>query len=414
MDFLSHYILNLCLILFIGGSDSDNESCQWTRFRGSDGSGIDSTRSAPVVWDSADFRWKIPLPGKGNASPVVWGNTIFVTSADDELGIGYAFALDDRDGRILWKKEYEIPELAMHPNNKLAASSPAVDESSIYFIWLSKEKTHLIALAHDGSLRWEIEFDGIVSRHGGGSSLMLTNKHVVFTREQEHFSSLKGSWVAVNKQNGATAWELERESVKANSFSTPVMVNMENQPPQLIFASQAHGFTSVNPETGQVLWERKQLFPARVVASPIYSEGLVIGCCKGEAAVFDLKSMADTARYHLPRSLSPYVPTPIVVGEYLYSFMDNGTVACIVLETGELMWKESPAGPIFGSPICVDGNLYCMTKAGEVIVIRADSSYQLLGVYELGDGSFSTPVMSESGMVFRTFSSLILLENSND
>ena len=413
MNFLINYLLYSYFLLLIGGSDSDIESFHWTRFRGSDGSGIDSNGNAPVRWDSTDFRWKITLPGKGNASPVVWGNTIFVTSSDDENDIGYAVALDDRDGKILWKKEFNVPELAMHPNNKLAAPSPAVDDSQVYFIWYSKEKTNLTALAHDGSIQWEAEFDGIESRHGGGSSLMLTDRYVVFTREQEDFSSLKSSWIAVDKRTGTTAWELERESVTANSFSTPVLVNMGNQPPQLIFASQAHGLTSVDPETGQVLWERKKMFPARVVASPIYSDGLIIGCHKGKTVVFDINptanQVADTARYLLPRNLSPYVPTPIVVGELLFLFTDNGTVACVILETGELLWKERPAGAIYGSPICVAGNLYCMTKAGKVLVIRADTSYQLLGIHELGDGSFSTPVMSRSGMVFRTFSQLMVL-----
>ena len=305
----------------------------------------------------------------------------------------------------------------MHVNNKLAAPTPAVDESQVYFIWYSKEKTNLTVLAHDGTIQWEAEFYGTESLHGGGSSLILTNKNVVFTREQEDFSSLKSSWVAVNKRTGKTAWELERESASANSFSTPLLVKRDNQPAQLIFTSQAHGLTGVNPESGQVLWERKEMFSARVVASPIYSEGLIIACRKGEALVFDLNLIpdqsADTARYVLPRNLSPYVPTPIVVGELLFLFMDNGTVACVLLATGELMWKERPAGAIFGSPVCVDGNLYCITKAGNVIVIRADSSYQLLGIQELGDGSFSTPAMCRSGMVFRTFSQLMLLENSH-
>jgi outer membrane protein assembly factor BamB len=108
------------------------------------------------------------------------------------------------------------------------------------------------------------------------------------------------------------------------------------------------------------------------------------------------------------------VPTPIVVGELLFLFMDNGTVACLRLATGELLWKERPAGDIFGSPVCVDGNLYCMTKAGKVLVIDASPTYQLLGIHELGEGSFSTPVMCGSGMVFRTFSQLILIGNNNE
>ena len=125
-----------------------------------------------------------------------------------------------------------------------------------------------------------------------------------------------------------------------------------------------------------------------------------------------INPVADTARYTLPPNLSPYVPTPIVVGDLLYLFLDNGSVACLVLATGEVLWKERPAGPIYGSPICVNGNLYCMTKAGKVIVLRAQSTYELLGVYELGDESFSTPAMSASGMIFRTYTKLLMLNNT--
>ena len=246
---------------------------------------------------------------------------------------------------------------------------------------------------------------------------MLTDSYVVFTREQEDGSSLKSSWVAVDKRTGESIWELERESAVANSFSTPLLVKPDNQVAQLIFASQAHGLTGVALETGQVIWERKEILPARVVASPIYSDGLIIVGRKGETLVIemdpDTDQAADSARYSLPPNLSPYVPTPIVVGELLFAFMDNGTVACLRLATGELLWKERPADDIFGSPICVNGNLYCMTKAGKVLVIHAKSTYQLLGIHELGEGSFSTPVMSQSGIVFRTFSQLMLLGNDD-
>jgi outer membrane protein assembly factor BamB len=330
--------------------------------------------------------------------------------------MGYVFAVDERDGKILWQKEFNVTDLSLHTNNNLAAATPAVDESQVYVVWYSKEKTSLIALTHDGTIQWQAEFDGIESRHGGGSSLMLTDSHVVFTREQEKdYSSLNSSWVAVNKRTGKTDWELERETVTSNSFSTPLLVKTDNQEAQLIFVSEAHGFTGVDPETGQILWERKELLPHRVVASPVYSDGLIIGCRKGEAVVLEVdlnrNQVADSALYSLPPNLSPYVPTPLVVGELLFLFMDNGTVACVRFATGELLWKEKPAGDIFGSPICVDGNLYCMTKAGKVLVIRADSSYQLLGIHDLGDGSFSTPAMAKSGMVFRTFSKLMLVGN---
>ena len=415
MKLFRQYIQYSFLIFLTGCSVSESELYQWTRFRGANGQGIDAYGSVPVKWDSSGFQWKIKLPGIGNASPVVWEDIIFVTSAVDEKDLGYLMAVDGRDGKILWQKEFTVTDLSLHNNNKLDAATPAVDRTQVYTIWYSKEKTELTALDHYGNLQWQAEFGGIESRHGGGSSLMLTDKYVVFTREQEEGSSLRSSWVAVDKRTGKTAWELERESATANSFSTPLLVKMDNKAAQLIFGSQAHGLTGVDPETGQVLWERKDMLSARVLASPIYSGGLIIIGRKGKTFVIELdpntNQAADSALYSLPNNLSPYVPTPIVVADLLFLFMDNGTVACLRLATGEVLWKERPAGDIFGSPICVDGNLYCMTKAGDVIVIKAGPAYQLLGINELGEGSFSTPVVCSSGMVFRTFSQLMLVGN---
>jgi outer membrane protein assembly factor BamB len=403
-------------LLIWSTSSSNTDINQWTRFRGTDGHGIDTTGLAPTNWGESDYLWNIVLPGTGHASPVVWNDLIFVTSSDDESDLGYVMAFDEKNGELLWQKEFKVTDLTMHNDNNLAAPSPAVDESQVYVIWYSKEHTSLAALSHEGSLQWQAEFGGIEARHGGGSSLMLTDKYVIFTREQEETSSQKSSWVAVNKQTGKTAWELERESAARNSFSTPFLVHNNNSEVLLIFTSEAHGFTAVDPESGEVLWERKSLLTHRVVASPICANGMIVACRKGETVVLEvdayLTPVADTARYTLPPNLSPYVPTPIVVGDLLYLFLDNGSVACLVLATGEVLWKERPAGPIYGSPICVNGNLYCMTKAGKVIVIRAHATYELLGVHALGDESFSTPVMSTSGMVFRTFTRLMMLGNS--
>jgi hypothetical protein len=403
----------LYFLLFLLISASAPENYQWTRFRGSDGQGIDLKGDVPITWDSSDIRWRTPLPGTGNASPVVWANKIFVTSAADEKDLGYVMAVDHRDGKILWKREFTVTDISLHKNNKLDAATPAVDASHLYTIWYSKDKTELTALDHDGNIRWQKEFGGIESRHGGGSSLMLTDAFVVFTREQEDGSTLKSTWVAVNKQTGETAWEVERESARANAFATPLLIRPDKRDPQLIFASQAHGLTGLDPATGKILWENKDVFPSRVVASPVYSDGMIVACRKTECLVFDLDHktgmVKDSARYSLPPSLSPYVPTPIIVGKFLFQFMDNGTVACLRLATGELIWKERPAGDIFGSPVCVGGSLYCITKEGKVLVIKADSSYQLHGINDLGEGSFSTPVMCGEGMVFRTFSQLLLL-----
>jgi outer membrane protein assembly factor BamB len=405
----------LLLFVLISCQAQENEPQAWTRFRGSDGMGISSDPGVPVKWDSTAYRWEISLPGVGHSSPVVWESSIFVNSADDAKDIGFVSAIDEQDGKVLWQKEFRVADLDMHVDNNLASSTLAVDENQLYVIWYTKEKTSLIALTHSGDLQWKSEFPGIEARHGGGSSLLLTESNVVFTLEQEEGSPFKSSWFAVDKITGRIAWELERETCTRNSFSTPILVKNNRQENQLIFTSEAHGFTGVDPETGQVLWENKSLLTHRVVASPVYSDGLIVGCRKGQAMVLEVdlntNTVADSARYTLPPNLSPYVPTPIVVKGLLFLYMDGGTLACVRLDNGDLLWKERPAGPLYGSPVCVGEKLYCLTKKGEVLVIGADSSYELLGIQDLGEGSFSTPVMSGSGMVFRTFSKLILLGN---
>jgi outer membrane protein assembly factor BamB len=411
--FRLQYILAIFLFISASSSAQDGETSQWTRFRGAGGLGLDMNSKVPVVWDSTAYDWNIELPGTGNSSPVVWDNKIFVTSSDIEKHLGYALAVNDSDGKIVWKKEFDVKDLKMHADNDLAMPTPAIDESQLYIVWYSIEKTSLYALDHDGTTQWLAEFDGIEARHGGGNSLMLTEENVIFTREQENGSSLTSSWIAVNKQTGETVWEIERNTVSSNSFSTPFILETEKGKPQLIFSSQAHGLTAVNPETGQILWERDSLLASRAVASPFYTDGKIMLSSKDETMTIEYDhatSMAvDTALYSLPRSLGPYVPTPIVVGMQLFLFMDNGVVACLDYATGDVFWKERPAGAIYGSPVCIGGNIYCITKAGNVLVIQANSNYNLKGITDLGEGSFSTPSMCKKGMVLRTFSRLMLL-----
>jgi len=297
MNHMIKSIFYIFFLLLLVSPSSEAQTNYWTRFRGADGLGIDLNTTIPVILGESGFKWKVPLPGIGNASPVVWGNKIFVTSADDEKDTGYLTAVDTRGGKVLWQVEFRVSDLNMNKDNKLASQSPAVDESQVYIIWYSKEKTSLAALSHEGVIRWQSEFGGMMSRHGGGSSPMLTDDCVVFTREQEkEYSTIISSWVAVDKQTGKTVWELERESPENNSFATPLLLESNNQASQLIFASQSHGLTGVVPGTGKILWERKKLFPARVIASPFYSDGMLIVSQNGKTMVIDLDSTTNQAK----------------------------------------------------------------------------------------------------------------------
>lgn len=402
--------LMIFLLAVIAGAE-DHES-KWPRFRGERGNGYAESAKMPTTWSEDDFDWRIHLPGKGHASPVIWKDRIFITSVDDSLKEGSVFAVRKRDGKILWEKTKQITPYKMHDDNSHATPSPAVDENQVYVLWLSPQACVLNAYTHDGEEVWQAAFDGIVTRHGAGGSPVIMGDMVVFTREQESDSQFSSSWVAVDRVGGQIRWELERETCARNSFSTPtVYPQSSGRPPLLLFASEAHGFTLVNPENGTVVWENDSLFDQRVVSSPVVSQGIIVGSCKGKMVAIrpDLHDGGTEILWTIKGGLAPYVPTPIIVGDLLFSFVDNGTVGCIGLKTGEVLWREKPGGPFYASPILVGTHLVCLTKTGEALVLEAAGSYSLVSENPVGEGSFATPAVAGNRLVLRTFSSLLSL-----
>ena len=162
----------------------------------------------------------------------------------------------------------------------------------------------------------------------------------------------------------------------------------------------------MDPATGKLLWKTPNALPARVVSSPVIAGELIIGNC-GEggrgirmAAVkppADGSSAVGNEVYALERGVVSYVPMPVVHDGLLFLFHDGGTVSCLRIATGEVLWSEKPAGRYFGSPVCVDGKLYCMTIDGDVVVLRAGPKYELLAVNPLGERRATRRPRSRTG-----------------
>src|SRR5579859_5903239 len=105
---------------------------EWTRFRGPNGTGISEAKSIPTTWMEKDINWKVSLPGDGHSSPVLWGDKIFLTSADGEAGKVFVLCLTATDGAILWQKEFPFSKFHKHDYNSFASGSPAHDEHRVY------------------------------------------------------------------------------------------------------------------------------------------------------------------------------------------------------------------------------------------------------------------------------------------
>lgn len=403
-------------LLILGASVSHGQ--EWTRFRGPNGQGISDAKTIPVKWTEDDYNWKVKLPGGGHSSPVLWGEKLFITSGDQQAGKSIIFALNVSDGKVLWQKEYSLSKYRPNKLNSFASATPTVDVDHVYVLFTSPEETILAALNHQGNEIWKRTFEGVLCQHGAGSSPIVHNDMIIFTHEHEDKSSkdARSVWFAVNRKTGETRWKLDRQTGPKTSYSTPCVYTPAGGKPQLIFNSHSHGMTSVNPSTGKIIWEVASAFPARVVSSPVIADELLIGSCgdggSGKRLIAIQPGSSDGSiqpkeAYSIDSGYRPYVPTSIAKAGLLFTFLDRGNVSCWNITTGRQLWEEKPAGKFFGSPVCVDGKLYCITMDGDVVVVRAAETYELLAINPLGEKSHASPAIAGGKMYLRTYSYLI-------
>lgn len=390
---------------------------QWTRFRGPNGQGISYAETIPIKWTQKDYNWKVKLPGGGHSSPVIWGDKVFLTSGDQKTSRGMLLALRVSDGKVLWRKEYALTRYLMNSSNSYATATPAVDGDHVYTLWATANETILVALDHNGEEVWQSTFGGVNSQHGPGISPIVVNDVVVFTHEHERIvNDARSAWIAIDRKSGKRRWKLERQTRGKTSYSTPCVYSQGTDVPLLVFTSFAHGMTGVDPSSGAVVWEAKSVFTSRIVSSPVIAGELLIGTCGDGSSGKRLiavqpgrggKSAEPTEVYKIENRLVPYVTTSLAKDGLLFTFHDRGDICCLRSATGEQLWSEKPAGPFYGSPVWVNGKLYCITKKGEVVVIKADSTYELLAVNPLGEESYATPAVAGGKMYLRTYSHLI-------
>ncbi|MGD2176151.1 MAG: PQQ-binding-like beta-propeller repeat protein [Candidatus Brocadiaceae bacterium] len=393
------------------------EAQEWTRFRGPGGQGISQEPTMPVKWTMQDYEWKADLPGKGHSSPVIWGERVFVTSGDQEANRLYILAFRASDGKELWRRDYAVSPFRMNRANSYATGSASVDADHVYVLLPTAEDTLLIALDHDGGEVWTSDFPGVDSQHGPGNTALAVGELVVFSHEQrgrDEGGGAQSAWIAVDRNTGKVRWTCERDSAQV-SYSTPCVHTPEGGAPQLLFSSNAHGITGVDVETGKVVWEAKSAMPARVVSSPVIAGDLVIGTCgKGGGGVRLAAVRAGTGEevYEATGAQAPYVSTGLFTDGLLFVYHDRGDVSCMVAATGEVLWSEKPGGRFWGSPVLVNGNLYCITREGDVVVIKASRTYELLAINPLGGESYATPAIAGGRMFLRTFSQLMAIEGT--
>ena len=372
----------------------------WPVWRGPSGQGLVVGNSYRDTWSATEgVLWKKAVPGRGNSSPIVWGDSIFLTTAYDGGRRLSLVAFRRSDGTQLWEAFAPDGRPAnAHYKNGHASATPATDGSMVYVSFGSRG---LAAFTFDGKLAWHQDLGPVDNYHGAaGSPLLYKNRVILF---QDHG---RGAFVAAfDTRSGKQLWRTPREAYVG--WGTPVAVRVGTHD-EIIVSSQG-AVTAYHPDTGAELW-RCDGNSYEVIPTPVVSHGLVIASSGRVGPTLAIRpgGKGNVTRTHLawasPKG-SPFVPSPIVYGDYLYICNDNGVLTVYDAKSGAQVYVHrigTTNSTFSASPIAGRGQLYFASEDGEVFVIKAGPIYELLATNQMGEPLMATPAVSDGIILFRS------------
>jgi outer membrane protein assembly factor BamB len=426
-----------------------NGAGQWPSFRGADAAGVSDNQNLPERWNPAtgeNILWRTTIPGLAHSSPIVWGDTIFVTSAISSrtdatfkpglYGDGDAsedrsehrwmlYAIDKRTGKTRWERAAAqgAPKNKRHIKSTYASSSPATD-GRIVVAWFGSQGIY--AYDFNGGLRWSVDlgrvdmgaYDIPSYEWGPASSPIIWNGLVIVQCDTQADSFL----IALSAETGETVWKTDRRELP--SWGTPTVVNTPAGPELITNASNF--IRGYDPKTGRELWHLGG--SSKITApTPIHANGLhIIASGRApERPVFAVKPGArgdlslvngETANAHVAWSKTgrgSYMPTPLAYRGILYVLANNGVFDAYDIATGREIYRQRL--PLVGSgfsasPVAADGKIYLSNEDGEMLVVDAGETFKHVATNSMGETLMATPAISEGVMYVRGAATLFAIK----
>lgn len=401
-------LVALCVSMVLGaGARAD-----WPRFRGPNGGGVAADSPAiPTAWTAEQVLWKATLPGSGHSSPVIWENRLYVSSAEPAKGKRHFLCLDRDKGTVLWAKEFEFARFPQHQDNSYASASAAVSADGVFVCWTSPLRYELLGFEHDGKEKWKVNLGPFMAQHSISGSPVVVDGAVILADDQD---GPDASVIAVDAKTGQQKWRVKRGTSKRKACcSLPCVYTPAAGPKQVILVSCDEGIASLDVTSGKTLWQIKNAFPMRIVASPIVGGGMVFGQCgEGQrnrltvaAKIPAAGEEAKVAWTSNAREM-PYVPAVVLDKDKLYAWGDYGAVTCLEAATGKQLWQAKVGGEYYTSPVLLGNRLYNLTKTGEVVVVDVAQDGKEVGRTALGEKTFATPAVVGDRMYLRTLTTV--------
>ena len=382
----------------------------WPRWRGPSGQGHVSGSGYLDKWSATEnVLWKVAVPGEGNSSPIVWGDRIFLTTAQDGGRRLSLLAFSRTDGRQLWEASAPDGRLeSVHEKNGHASATVSTDGKLVYASFGSRG---LMAFDFNGKIVWRQDLGAISNYWGTAGSPLLYKDRVILYQDQQRAESFIAAFDA---SSGKQLWKTARNA--SVGWGTPVAIHANGR--DEIVVNGQNAVVAYNPENGNELW-RVSGPTMEVIPTIVVGHGLLFSSSgrAGPTLAIRRGGQGDVTRTHLawssPRG-SPFIPSPILHGEQLYMVNDMTSIATAFdAKTGRTLWQNRLGAAqregFSASPVTVDGKVFFTNDEGETFVLRGGSEFALLHVNTIGERTLASPALVDGRWYIRTASHLFAI-----
>lgn len=368
-------------------------------FRGNNSNGYSTAKNVPTKWNLADgsnILWKQPVPKSGHNSPVIVGNNVFFSGADDQARELYCYDLNTGEKRWTVSASGIPGSPKTMPKTShgtgLAASTVVADGGHVCAIFATGD---MICADTNGKLLWSKNVGVPDNHYGYASSLLLFRDMVIVQYDNQANPRV----FALDLATGAEKWSKSRP--EKITWSSPIIATVNNQPQLVLMGNPA--ITAYNPMNGEQLW-RVECLTGEVGASPCSANGVVFGA--SEYSKLIAINGADGSVLWESTDYLPEVSSPVATKDNLYLATSYGVVAAFDAKTGELRKEHDLGVEFYSSPVIVGGKMYLFSNSGKMHIFSADNEFQLLDSFETGETTMSTPAFTDGKIVVRTESSI--------
>ena len=403
------------LLLFTIEKTTIAQENNWTFFRGSNLNGVSANTGLPQSWkEDSCIKWKTPLSGTGISSPVVFGQQIWISTANPSGKELFAVCLDKESGIItqnikLFQRDSAI---GLHNMNSYATPTPAIEDGYVY-IHFGTMGTSCIN-TQNSNVIWSRTDLNCNHVQGPASSPIIYKGLLILHLEGVDTQNI----IVLDKKTGKTVWKAERpqeyytdkEPIYRKAYITPIIINSNNQ--DMLISNGAEVCSAYEPLTGKEIW-RINYSSETTISMPMFINGLVVFTTGFGRPVRLIAAnpngtgniTATNIVWQTDASV-PGMNSPVGNKGLIYMIEDKGTITCLEAKTGTVVWKNRLKGEFYASPIIADGKIYCPSKQGTVYVLEEGSIFKLLAESKADGELWATMAVTGKYLLMRTNKSL--------